>query len=122
MSSFNYLDSKINNFDQGKIMCTRYVLVGKLQSVVHIGYSCAEGSNPKSLMNSSFKRMTHQIAETLSPLCWWGCDLAEAGHTFMISRGLRILGLFSNDSSARVMFLDKIHTTAERRCKLSILS
>ena len=33
-------------------MCTRYVLVGKLQSVVHIGYSCAEGSNPKSLMKS----------------------------------------------------------------------
>ncbi|KAG2318176.1 hypothetical protein Bca52824_021298 [Brassica carinata] len=68
------------------------------------------------------ERMTRQIAEKLSPLV--GGDVivvAEAGHTCMISRGIEkfgsstatiaVLGQFCNDSSARAMFLDKIHTT-----------
>ena len=77
--------------------------------------------------------MTHQIAETLSPLCWWGCDRSSRSRAYFYDLQriekfgnstvtIAVLGLFSNDSSARVMFLDKIHTTAERRCKLSILS
>ncbi|KAJ0244351.1 GTP cyclohydrolase I domain-containing protein [Hirschfeldia incana] len=111
-------------------MCEHHLL--PFYGVVHVGYYCAEGSNPiaNSLVKSivhffGFKlqvqeRMTRQIAETLSPLV--GGDVivvAEAGHTCMISRGIEkfgsstatiaVLGQFCNDSSARAAFLDKIH-------------
>ncbi|XP_018486054.2 GTP cyclohydrolase 1 isoform X1 [Raphanus sativus] len=113
-------------------MCEHHLL--PFYGVVHIGYYCAEGYNHKpSLMKSivhfyGFKlqvqeRMTRQIAETLSPLV--GGDVivvAEAGHSCMVSRGIEkfgsstatiaVLGQFSNDSSARAEFLDKIHATA----------
>lgn len=115
-------------------MCEHHLL--PFYGVVHIGYFCAEGSNPNSIASSLIKsivhfygfklqvqeRMTRQIAETLSPLV--GGDVivvAEAGHTCMISRGIEkfgsstatiaVLGRFSSDNSARAAFLDKIHTT-----------
>ena len=64
------MDSKINNFDQGEIMCTRDVLVGKLQGVVHIGYSCAEGYNPKSLMKSIVHFYEFKLQEDDSSDSW----------------------------------------------------
>ncbi|CAN8260175.1 unnamed protein product [Cochlearia groenlandica] len=115
-------------------MCEHHLL--PFYGVVHIGYFIGEGSNANAITSSLIKsivhfygfklqvqeRMTRQIAETLSPLV--GGDVivvAEAGHTCMISRGIEkfgsststiaVLGQFSNDSSARAAFLDKIHTT-----------
>ncbi|CAN8269561.1 unnamed protein product [Cochlearia groenlandica] len=115
-------------------MCEHHLL--PFYGVVHIGYYCSQGSNPISIASSLIKsivhfygfklqvqeRMTRQIAETMSPLV--GGDVivvAEAGHTCMISRGIEkfgsstatiaVLGRFSNDSSARAEFLDKIHAT-----------
>ncbi|KAG2318196.1 hypothetical protein Bca52824_021318 [Brassica carinata] len=102
-------------------MCEHHLL--PFYGVVHVGYYCSEGSNSiaSSLLQVQ-ERMTRQIAEKLSPLV--GGDVivvAEAGHTCMISRGIEkfgsstatiaVLGQFCNDSSARAVFLDKIHTT-----------
>ncbi|KAG2272652.1 hypothetical protein Bca52824_067207 [Brassica carinata] len=112
-------------------MCEHHLL--PFYGVVHIGYRAEGYDHKSSLMKSivhfyGFKlqvqeRMTRQIAETLSPLV--GGDVivvAKAGHTCMISRGIEkfgsstatiaVLGQFSNDSSARAEFLDKIHATA----------